>query len=549
MNPTSRWPYGLPTVGLDASPTREAVLLATPLVVGLAVVAPALGLLGGRVGLPDPIALLVGVGVVGGFYGLVVLLVDRVALGAAVATVVTATFAADVPLTAGVDAYPGSLGPKLLLVHLPLLVLAALLAIRGELSVGSLSRVEYAFGAFVLWSAIVALLGPVPRRDVALYYSLFFLVAFLAYATVSRAVRTDVVTFRGLLCVFLAAVGGHVAIATVQLASQDLLGLSVLGETVRRTSHTVVSLGPLGSFNIGVFVSGFAGGNGALALQIVLALPIALAFAARYAGWRRTALLLFAVVAAAVLRFTAKDSSRGAAMIAMALVGAYLLWRRWEGAEGIAGLSSTAGRWAPLVAAAVVSLFVPSTIQAGEESGGTDGTGGVGGDGSDGAIAGEQISIPFFDLNTLDVRIQQYVVGLDIFASHPLFGVGGANFTYVAARYDVPDIQGISLHNFYLSLLVGTGVPGFLFYSLAVLFVLWSGWRLVRSAVTDHVLVAGVLAALVAYLAAGLLVLPLRYTHVLPFWILAGALVGRSRRFTEDGRRSTPGRRRGSSGS
>ena len=514
-------------LGVDATRSRATVALAASLVVGLVAVAPAVAWLLGLAGLSGPLPVFVGVGVVGAGYGLLVLLADRLTLGAIVATVVTATFAADFPLAAGANALPGSLGPELWLVHLPLLGLAGLLAARGAFSASSFSRVEYVLGAFVAWSGVVALVAPAPRPDVALYYALFSLFCLLAFGAARRGVRSGLVTLPGVLAAFLVAVGGHVAFAALQLANQDVFGLSALGETTRIGSRTAIGLGPLGSFHIGVFVSGFTGGSGPLSVLLVLALPLALAVAIRREGRERVGMLLAVVAMAAILRFTAKDAARGAAMIAVALFGAYLVGEHRERLLARPGWRRRLAPHAALAVAAVGSLFLPSTIAAREGPGSPGSGGGSAAAGGAGGSAPE-LAVPFFNLNTLPVRIAQYVVGADIALRHPLLGVGGGNFRYVATDYGVAAIDGVALHNLYLSLLVGTGLPGLALYSLALALVLLAGWRLLRARTADRTFVAALLAGFVGFLAVSFWVLPLRFTYALPAWLLAGALVGRA---------------------
>jgi O-antigen ligase len=172
--------------------------------------------------------------------------------------------------------------------------------------------------------------------------------------------------------------------------------------------------------------------------------------------------------------------------------------------------------------------------------GGSSGAGGAGGVGGAGSGA-SSLSVPFFNLNTLGVRIVQYLVGLDIWRRHPILGVGGGNFRYAAASYNVSALEGLSLHNLYLSLLVGTGLVGLLLYALAVGFVALAGWRLLRADVPERTLVAGTLAGLLGFMAVAFWVLPLRFTYVVPAWLVAGAVVGRWRLVGDDRRPSPRG--------
>jgi hypothetical protein len=252
-----------------------------------------------------------------------------------------------------------------------------------------------------------------------------------------------------------------------------------------------------------------------------------------------------------VLRTTGKDGARGALLTSFLVLGglATLSWwaatdRNWRGS-----LVSAATRLQVVGVAAVfsvVAVLFPSTKSGMTSAMGIDGSGGSGSmasgssqsssglpseTGGSGGHAGTtnvtDISIPYFDLQSLGIRLQQYLGGLYIAADHPLFGVGGGNYPFVAGRYGLPEKLGggwFPLHNVYIAALAETGIPGFLLYATASVMVVWAGWCLYRSGGADRAFHAGLLAAVIGYLAVAFWVVNVRFTMVLPFWLVAAAL-------------------------
>jgi hypothetical protein len=148
-----------------------------------------------------------------------------------------------------------------------------------------------------------------------------------------------------------------------------------------------------------------------------------------------------------------------------------------------------------------------------------------------GSAGGEgQISIPFFDLSNLTPRLQQYLIGLDVFLQYPLFGVGGGNFRFVAAEYGLRTKERLPvpepIHNIYLMLLAETGLPGFLLYIGAFGLVVTAA---VKSVVDGHKrrLHVALLVGFIAF-SAFLFFTHLidRITVLIPFWALGGAVLG-----------------------
>lgn len=530
-----------------------ATILAAFLVVGLVFAAPVFAWFIQAIGVPIPLPLLVGVIGVGAAYILFSLFIGRFALGVGVAFVVTSTFAANVPLLGYEGTFPGDLGPQIWLLHLPMGALIGLLALRGEYSWKSITYAEVALGSFVLWSAVSALVGDPVRSDAALYYSLYMLNGFLALGVGYRCVQSNLLGLSETLTSFVLAVYGHVAFGFLQFINQHPFGFTFLGETSRPGwNNNVVNLGLLGEWQIGVIVSGLTGGNGPLSVLIVIALPISFAFAYRNRGAIRGGALAAVVLMAVSLRITGKDAARGAAFIAIFCFVGFILWKH----------RTTFRQWGQVPHRSIVSfifslvVFVSTLLYPSSATGSqpTQATGGGGSSGSGGSsgipksggssdgieyasplIDITTISIPYFNLATLGVRFQQYILGLNLFFRRPILGIGGANFPYIGIEYGLSRngsrMLAQPIHNLYISLLTETGLPGFIFYISAVAIGLWKGWQLCRAQTLPRktTLTAGILAGLIGYLAVLFWVINLRVTYLVPFWLLIGILIGTHR--------------------
>jgi hypothetical protein len=543
----------LPEFETGYSVRLDALLLAAVLAVGLTFVTPMLSVVLGVSTLPF-------VALTGIVYGILTLTMRRIIVGLFVGLTVTSTFAANVPLAS--QSYTaevvGHLGPELWLANVPLAgVLAYLIVTIPEREqVLDLSRAEQIFGAFVVWSVLSAFFGAVVRFDVALYFSLMMFQALLVFIACRYAIQNEVFSFRTIVEVFTLVVCAQAAFGLVQLANGESFGLSFLGSGPNATVATF-SLGPLGKIPIGTFISGFTGMSFQLAALIVLTAPVVLAFTIRSSGWRRWALIVVTFVLMIVLRATGTDAGRGGFIVALVLFAAAFGFLYKRGVLDLS-ISSITGR--PLghtvipaiftVFVTVVILFYPSS-EAGLESNRTDINAGDGPvpSGSSGTTPPSkpesgvvestlrELSIPFFDVSTLGIRLQQYVIGLELFIQSPVFGIGGANFAYVATAYGLP--HPLPLHSMYFALLAETGLPGLVLYVATLVLVLWSGWQAVTAdgSVNNRLLLVSVLSGMVGYLAFGFWdILPLiKITALFPFWILAGAVVGEYRRQSHSG--------------
>ena len=573
----------LPRIERGTTPDREALLLTVGLLAGLMVGVPAFAAVTDAIGLPIPLPLLVGVGLVGAAYTVAVVLLRRWVVGSVVATVVLATFHANLPVLPVAHQFPKDVVGDLLLVHVPLAALVAIGVSRGwhrrlrTLPVALLA-------AFVLVTAVPAVLGRSPSPLAAASFSAFVLLALVAFIATITVVENGLLRFRTVLSVLLLAVGGHVLVGLAQLVNQDPFGLTRLGEGGPE-KRVAVEFPVVGDATIGPFVSGFTGMSFVLAYLVVLVFCLGLVVASRRAGGRRLAAVAGLLAMVTVVRASASDAARGALPVAIvAFVGA-MAWvyrdrlvaavRRAKArpSEGIRNVGSIAAGALGLAILGLPSAVSGSSVGAGggadaggSSSGGSGGSGsssgGSGGSGSssggssgsgsssggsgDGAVPEtvggvdlQQLSVPLFDVSNLGVRLQQYLVAVDVFLQYPVFGLGGMNYVLMAGEYglDAPAGRNFpnAIHSVYFTLLAETGAVGTALYLGAV--VLLVGWRLVGREGADDALVLAALAGLVGTLAFSAFDMFHLYAAagLFPFWVVAGAVVGEARRLDAGG--------------
>lgn len=535
----------LPEFETHYSERLEILLLAAVLIVGLTFITPALSLV---LGIPA----LVFVALVGLLYGGLAVLFRQVFSGSLIGLLITSTFAANVPLAS--DAYlssiPVHLGPELQLAQVPLIVSVVLVLLIGPREVLSgTTKIEGLFAAFVGWTVLAALFGATARIETALYFSLLMFQGLLVFTLLRHAVQRDVLSFELVAQVFIGTVLAHSLFAVGQFLHGDVFGITALGEG-DGISVAMVSLGPFGDFPIGTHVAGFTGMSFILGSLIVLAIPMTIMYAIRESGWRRASFLGATLVMMAILRVTGTDAGRGGLILTLVCLIAVLVYSNRATlfdlipsrssrttAKGIHAKNAIVTALTTIASVAI--LFSPSSstgsssslTNIGSKTTVIDASGGS--SGGTGAANSQpelfefvlNLSIPFFDISTIGIRLKQYVAGIDLFLQYPLFGIGGANFIYYSPEYGFQDP--LPMHNIYFSLLSETGLLGLLLYSVLLCSVLWYGWK--ASKRSDHgLLIIGLLCGMVGYLAFGFWdVLQLIIaTSFFPFWILAGAIVG-----------------------
>lgn len=426
----------------------------------------------------------------------------------------------------------------------------------------TLTRTHYALFAFVGWSFLTVVFGAGPRPDAAFWFAARMAVTALVFVLVAAAVQTGRIGLRTVVAVLVLSVLAHAAFAGIEFLNQGPFGLTRLGES-GRYSAVSITIGPL-QLAGGSYLAGFMGSSIALYSLSVLCIPVLLLYAlfssARAAV--RWAAGIGAVYLSVIVRLTFRDAGRGAMLLVLvAAIGAIAFLLVQHGRAIHASLADLRRRFvgtAIVVLASALALLYPGSVSgdavemststknppsgtdtntggSGETSAATGGGGGTRGsptlaDRLDG------IQIPLFDISTLGGRARQYLATIDVTLTHPLFGLGGSNFPYIAAQYGLsgataPGVDtGKAVHNAYLAVLVGTGVPGFVFFIVTLVGVVWSCLTLVRHETVERWLALGLCCGLFGYYAA--LFWDLQWATVagwMPFWMLAGGIVGAAR--------------------
>jgi hypothetical protein len=545
------------TVLLTNGRPSETVTGAVLLTAGLAVVTPVFTLLVRVTGIGLPYPALLCTGLVGLVYGVLALYRGVSLQWALAGLAVTGTFGANVPLTSTAGAYPGTLGPSLWLVHVPLLVTAGMVFARYGFSASPVTKVELGLTGLVVWSLVSTVTGRAVGVKTALYFAVFWAVnGLLVFVVVKTATSHRAVSGWSVVAAVCVAAVGHALWAVLQFLNSNSFALSTLGEGRQVWATPEVTLGPLGSVPIGAFVSGFTGGPLPFVCLLVLVTPSVLAWALVEDG--RSRYLAFGVIPVLVAGIRTSDKLSGiggfvlAASVFGILVMALIIWTDVDTPLRSHLTSETVAATLASLALVAYPSSYPSnratvdekSRSAAEVTGGSEGVveqvqsvGDLTIDGPD--PTGIPGWLPWVRADsTLGIRIQQYVAAVDLFGYAPFVGIGGGNFSWYAAVYGIPVPPGhplpLALHNLYLSLLVETGLPGLLTFAAAAGTVLWYSGRSVVDAAagrifetTDGVLAAGALAGLLGFLSIAFWdTVQIQITAIVPFWVVAGALVG-----------------------
>lgn len=195
-----------------------------------------------------------------------------------------------------------------------------------------------------------------------------------------------------------------------------------------------VALGPFGQFSLGTHIAGFTGMSFHLASLIVLTVPLTIVLAMRETGRKRGGLLGLTVLMIAILRGTTSDAARGAlivTLVGMCLTLICLYHTSLLDSIGPHSSYATSGRsrlvllgWTVLITSlSIIALFYP-TSASGNKSTVTEISGGGGGGGGNGPSGHSQLeainstlqslSLPFFDIANLGIRVKQYVAGVGL---------------------------------------------------------------------------------------------------------------------------------------
>jgi hypothetical protein len=520
----------------------------------------------------------VAIGVSGLVFGGYLLASRTLVAGVVAAFFVLGTVRINVPLGPSSSLVAG-VGPHLWLVHVPLLGLVAYYLQKRRTP--GLSVVHLLYAGFVCWSLLAALVGNGPRPDIALFFTLFVFQAGVVFLLATWVTVDGLVSFGTAILLLCIAVVGHSIIGSLQFLNRGALGYPHHGEAARVPVESL-NLGPIGTFPIGPHVNGFAYG-GPLTVLITLVLPIVIAIAIHERGTRRFLAVAASLLLIFVQRVTAWDAGRGGALVGMCALVLLLLWTFRSdvrallpsGVPGsfvatatgvlILGITALPGSKAgtatslptatddaradqgssrdaptgtetasPSTATGGDSASTDTPVQTGTEPASPPTTTGSDSASSGtpvqtGTPSGESFSIPLFDASNLGIRLQQYIEAIRLSVEYPLFGIGGANFSFVAPQTSLD--RAYWLHNMYLQVLVGTGVPGFFLYCGTIALVLFFGVRLLRLPGSDSFLVIGVLAGVIGVLAQVNFNPELhRMASTFTFWAVSGLLIGEYQR-------------------
>jgi len=539
------------------SDERELLFLAIVLIVGLTFLTPIAELL-----LEIPV--LVTVVVIGLIYGIIAVLLRRLVSSFVVGLIVTSTYFANIPLasTTYLESLPGGIGPQLWLFQIPLVLLLGFALLNYREFLIGVNRSEVFFAGFICWTILSALFGATKQVDTALYFSLFMGEGMVTFALLRYVVQIQKVSFRTIAQVFVGTVLAHSIVGVAQFLHGGNFGLTRLGEAgPAAPAIAKISLEPIGTFHTGAYIAGFTEMSFNLGSLIILAVPIAITLAVAKSGRSRIGLIISVLVMIGVLRVGGGDAARGGLILSLLFLFCGLVIIYQKDIYNHLRPSVNFSRRIPSIKTILVNLVAtigamcfllyPSSnsgstttyptgdggISTPTGDGGTSTPTGDGGTstptGNGGGLTFEEIqklldslSIPYFDLSNLGIRLQQYIAGIDLFFQYPLFGIGGANFMYYSQEYGLP--RGMPLHNIYIALLAETGLPGFVLYMLILVSVIWCGWKTMNHRTNNQLLILGMICGIVAYLAFGFwdhLQLD-RPTSFIPFWVLSGAIIG-----------------------
>jgi len=509
---------------------------------------------------PIPESEFVALVIVGSIYGAYLLYSQNLIIGLVTSLFVLMTVRVNVPLGPA-EMLLGGIGPNVWVVHIPMIGLIAYYVLDEGFP--SLHLAHHLFFGFVAWSVLTAFFGHGPRPDMAIWFSIWVFQAGIVFVLASWIIADNLISFRTGLSVVVLTTITHSLLGVLQFFNGGSLGFPHLGESGRKAVGTI-SLPLLGTNPIGPFVNGFTYG-GPLAVLITITFPVTIVLAIRTKGHTRTGFIIATLLLVFIQRVTGWDAARGAiifGVIVLAIATAW--WCRdlidqleqkarpavsagavtiiWVGTilfpSSESGSTSTyAGSPPPTTTTHNGSSSSTITTHNGSSSSATTTTSAST---SSSASTPDQsvdaylssvdtISIPLFDASNLGIRLQQYLVAVDITSTYPLFGIGGANFYYISD--DIGFKTNYFMHSMYFEVLVETGLPGFLLYVGTLCAIILAGWSALHRESTDTLLVVGVIAGLLGGMAHFFWNPQMtRLAAFFPFWAVAGLLVGYARK-------------------
>lgn len=499
----------------------SVLLLPTTLILGIAFQ---------QIGLPLPGLVSLALTLVS--YGGYVVFTREYRLGYLAAYATIATISADVPILDNLSAFAGPSVGSIFLIEIVALPAIVYLIYNW----GSWDHVEILLTGYSVWAAVTVAIGLGPAKIAGLWFAAYSLMALISYALFRRSVQRGIVSKIDAVYLFLLAAAGQGVIAVLQFIHGSNFGFTTVGEGPNSTGVAIIVFGK--QFPIGTYISGFMSMSFELANYLVLLLPIIVVLAILRRRERRVAVGFgcAGIVAVVGIRLTMSDAARGAALIALSILTISLLAARIDIRSLVAAVVPMAPAFIRSTTSGKGAKIDNATLKSSNSNTSTSNHTGTASEAAidtptEAAIdTSINISVPFFDLSNLGVRLQQYVVGIQIFLNYPLVGVGAANYQTIAKGYNAPFPPSgefpYPAHSVYITLLAETGLPGFTLYGLASIAVVFTGlYYGVRK--REH-LTIGISCGLLGTFAFGAFdILQLYYpTAFIPIWALAGIVAG-----------------------
>lgn len=470
--------------------TQRTYAYAIGLIVGCLFITPVFGLGVSAVGVSLTLALLSGLFAVVGVYGSIAIFNDDTYSALAVAILVLMTVGADVPLGPQPDGV--TIGATVFIVDGALITL-------GAISLRSCSRREIGrehvfFGFYVIWITILIAVAPGPRPDVMIWYSIHVIRYVATFIIIARSISSGWIEASDALGVVILTTLGHAIVATFQVITGPIEGLTVLGFNPR-------VLATFGPFPAGPYIGGFTGGS-PFAPLVIISIPIV--FSAIFSDRvPRIFALAGTVWLAFILQFTAWDAARGALLVSLytglAVFGWWytdVIWSRGDKISDVWSKSRIRTQLTYIISliTAIATIWQYARFNSNVEFDP------VFLDPELGQATVQSINLPGFSTENLGIRIHQYVGGIDVFLQYPLTGLGGGNYNYIALAY--ADKQNM-IHNLYIGVLAETGVVGATLLFGGMIIVLFRLWTIAKT--EDSPVWLGLLVGLIGFFSLQLL--------------------------------------------
>lgn len=472
------------------SDAQRTYAYAIALIVGSLFFTPAFGLGMTTIGAPLTLSLLCCLLAVVGIYGSIAISNGDTYSALTVAVLVLMTIGANVPLGPHPDGI--TVGPSIFIVDGALIILGAISLRSWRRQVICKEHIFFLF--YVTWTIILIAAAPGPRSDVMIWHSIHVARYVVAFVIIARSVGSGWIEPPDALGVVVLAIIGHTIVASFQVITGPIEGLTVLGFNPR-----VVAT--FASFPAGPYIGGFTGGS-PFASLVIISIPIIFSciFSDRIP---RFFALVGTVWLAFILQFTAWDAARGALLVCLYTGLAIFGWWHtdviWSRGDVISEIWAQSRLRIQLMS--VMSLVITAAIAWQYTQSNSDAEHGpVFLDPELGQITLQSVNIPGFSTENLGIRIHQYVGGIDTFFQYPFTGLGGANYNYIALAY--ADKQNM-IHNMYIGVLAETGIIGTILLFGGITMVLLHLWTIAKT--EDSPVWLGLLVGLVGFFSLQLL--------------------------------------------